>query len=222
MGPEPSYGKRLHAAARKDFKAFWSAHRWWSSIITVVSAGAAVLLQIAILGTGTVANLALTLSVAVGGLLISLIGNYLISMRRGAEQIDTGLQQQIKENDLALAESGQNIKTLQERLAKPPLSPIEQGRRELVDQKLRSFPANQLELAKAVLRYVLDHGTVPTSGLIFDDLLGGVSNPDLISIVLEKAVHDQLLGGNPGPWTSMRVTINPELKSALSFHLLGE
>jgi len=87
-----SYGKRLHRAARKDFKTFWSAHRRWSTFIALLATVAGVLLQMVFLGVGSVARVELTVTTAVASLIVSLIGHYLIAMRRGAEMLDTELR----------------------------------------------------------------------------------------------------------------------------------
>ena len=99
MEQEQRYGKRLQKAAREDFRSFWSAHRWWSTIVALLAATAGILIQISVLGVGSVANLELTITTGVGALAVSLLGNYLIAMRRGAERLDSELRGQIAEQN---------------------------------------------------------------------------------------------------------------------------
>jgi|SRR5579862_4339088 len=220
MEPEATYGKRLHKAARKDFKSFWSAHRWWSALISLISAGAGVLIQMAILGTGSVVNLALTLSIALGFLLLSLIGNYLISLRRAAEALDTGLREEIRTKESALLELSKDNLTLRQRLDNPPLSPVEQSRRDLVKQELEAFPASHSAVATAIMKYILQYGEVDSISVVSGGVLGPISNPYLSQDVIQRAVSNGLLKAD-GPSRRL-LRVNPELKSALAFHLLGD
>ncbi len=195
-----------------------------AAALSLVSAGAGILVQMAILGTGSVTNLALTVIVGLVSLLVSLVGNYLIAMRRGAETLDVARQKEITGKDSTICKLNEETRRLQKQLAKPQLSLIEERRSKLVKEKLTLFPATYREMAKLVLQYVLEHGKVPAFDLIHDNLMGALSNPDLIEKVLEQALHTQLLRADPspGPWTSISVVVNPDLKTALSSHLLGE
>jgi hypothetical protein len=222
MGPEPTYGKRLHRAAREDFKGFWSLYRYWVTVATGLFSP--ILIQLYRHGWRSVVNLDETVTSVVVGLLVSMGGTYLIAMRRGAETLDAGLRNEVTGHNSAASRLSEEVQKLQEQLTNPPISRIEQSRRDSVGQKLQLFPSAYAETAKSILKYVLEHGQVNAFELIHDGLLGGISNPDLIEKALEKALGCHLLRPYPGlgPWTSISVSINPELKPALSFHLLGE
>src|SRR5260370_415012 len=99
MTQELNYGKRLHKAAREYFKAFWSAHRLWATFANAI----APLVLVAILATlrrsGNMVSVPWIVTIAVASVVISLFGNYIISMWRGAKTLDVGLHGQIEQRD---------------------------------------------------------------------------------------------------------------------------
>jgi hypothetical protein len=80
------YGKRLHAAARKDFRGFWSDYRWW---ITIVGFFNLPLIVQAIRGIHTMFDFGVACAYGLVSLTLSLVGSYAIAMRKGAEDLDS-------------------------------------------------------------------------------------------------------------------------------------
>lgn len=91
------YGRRLRAAARTDFKKFWSAHRWWSTGVTLAVTCAAIAVQILYQGAASLARLEQTAETGLVGLAVSLAGNWLISLWRGAVSLDAARAEESKE-----------------------------------------------------------------------------------------------------------------------------
>jgi hypothetical protein len=77
---------------------------------------------------------------------VSLIGNYLISIRRGAETLDAG----------RAVESSGLRKQVEDLTAAKKVSPWEQEQRRLVAEKMAQFT----EEDQAVIRYALQHTSV--------------------------------------------------------------
>ncbi|MEO7143686.1 MAG: hypothetical protein ABI165_09315, partial [Bryobacteraceae bacterium] len=79
---EETYGKRLHAAARKEFRSFWSDYRWWLWIVGMVNFP---LLVSAIRHLrGSMFDLGVALIYSGLSLVVSMAGTYAIAMRKAA------------------------------------------------------------------------------------------------------------------------------------------
>src|ERR1035441_2278112 len=85
-----AYGKRLHRAARLEFRKFWSDYRLW--VFAASAFLAPIALQAARHGMRSVLNVGETLENGLLGAVFSLVGTYLIAMRKGAETLDAGQQ----------------------------------------------------------------------------------------------------------------------------------
>ncbi len=109
---------------------------------------------------------------------------------------------------------------LQERLAVPSISLIERNRRTEVGQKLNSLPSEFVDVVKGVIKCLLIHGDVDPIVLAEGGRLGKTVNQHVIMAAIDKATTGNLLKPVPGT-NRHRVMANPELKDALSFHLLG-
>ena len=221
MEPESNYGKRLHKAARQDFRKFWSTHRLWATLSTLAVTVSVIGIQVAYRGVGSMANVEQTIVNGVVGLGIALIGNYLIAMRRGAESLDSGLRNEIHEKNSALQDRTKENLKLQARLAVRPISLIERNRRTEVEQKLNLLPSEFIDVVKGVIKYLLIHGEVDPIVLAVGGRLGKTVNQHVIMAAIDKAAMAGLLKPVPGT-NRHRVMVNPELKDALSFHLLGK
>jgi hypothetical protein len=154
---EPTYGKRLHAAARKDFKAYWSAHRWWASGVTLIVASLAIVIQIVYQGAGSMANLEQTAVTGIIGLAVSLVGNYLISMRRGAEALDIDRISEIEKRDTgnreileASAAQSSELRRKIEQLTPPKRTPAEQHAYDAATAALKEFGESRRDIEKAL------------------------------------------------------------------------
>jgi len=183
--------------------------------MTLASTAAGILIQIAFLGVGSVVNLAVTISSAVGGLLTSLVGHYLIAMRRGAELLDGGLRRELH----GMTETN---RILQDQLTVPSVSLLERDRRELVKQKLDSIPSAHRDLVIKVLKYILQHGEADPVAIIAGGILGSSANAHPIQDALAMASYCGLTTAVPGSYNRRIVVINSGLKEALTYHLLGE
>jgi hypothetical protein len=142
---ELSYGKRLHAAARKDFISTWSAHRWWMTLMSIVAACSGVAIQIIYLGSSSVANLEMTLMVGITSLILSMIGSYLISMRRGAAALDVSRE-----------EESLKLRQTIELLTPPKRTAAEEYKYAEAERSLVKLG----DSAKTVLRFVMKHGVL--------------------------------------------------------------
>jgi hypothetical protein len=102
---ELAYGRRLREAALNDLRNFWSAHRRWVTICTIVSP---FIIQGFTHGWASLLLLRDNLVAATCGLLLSLIGNFLIALWCGAKSLDAALQEKIRQQDLAIQEGRQD------------------------------------------------------------------------------------------------------------------
>jgi hypothetical protein len=80
-----TYGERLHKAARREWKTFWSGYRAFVTIVAILSP---IIIQILRHGVRSVVNVDETLANGFIGLCVSLVGTYLIAIRKGAENLD--------------------------------------------------------------------------------------------------------------------------------------
>jgi hypothetical protein len=224
------YGKRLHRAARVEFRRFWSAYRWWITAVGLVFAvisGEFRLLHKA----GTVYDFLAALGWSLLTLLASAAGCYVIAIRKGAEALDAaqansliGVQRDTK----ALRQEVDSLRHT------PWLSTLEQSRRDLVENAFRKRSPEHLPLDLAVLRHLLLHGN-DNPGQVARGVLdaGTVLPKDIRSDLavrpsLHRCVSDHLLrrtpaaapSGDPDRDTSFEV--NPDLRDALTFHLFDK
>ena len=95
----PSYGKRLHKAARQEFRRFWSLYRYWATVTSAVIIPMG--FQILRRGIHSV-NVADTVETGIASLVISMFGSYVIAMRRGAENLDTSLRSDIDDRNITI------------------------------------------------------------------------------------------------------------------------
>lgn len=112
------------------------------------------------------------------------------------------------------------ISALRQQLSAPTVSPLERERRDLVANRLM----NAAEEDIAVYKYVLQHGQVDpimlTAGGVLD---GGRTNPHLIQAAIQRGFLSGLLCSVPVAGKARQhLTINVDLRGALSFHLFGE
>ena len=93
---ELTFGQRVRKAAVTDFKKFWTAYRYWVTIVGLLLAP----LLVRVLGHGlskmTVGNLFLS---ALVGFCLSLAGTGIIALWKGAESLDAALRDKLSERD---------------------------------------------------------------------------------------------------------------------------
>jgi hypothetical protein len=104
------YEKRLQAAARADFRKFWSDYRWWATIVGIFNLP--IIVQL-IHGENTMINWGLASIYALISLVISLLGSYAIAMRRGAEVLDSDLQSKLAKSDASIQELTTKLKEVE-------------------------------------------------------------------------------------------------------------
>jgi hypothetical protein len=187
---EPSYGKRLHKAARKDFKNFWSVHRWWTVLVSIMSAGVGVLIQVAILGTSSVLNLELTVTTAAGALVVSLIGNYIIAMRRGAEALDAERVGEIRSKDTKILDREKEIRAL----AKPPRTGAEQHYYEIAKLALAKHGPEAMK----ILYHMRTHDGIEFTDWVLPHLPSGLDRK-AAERVLELLRQENIVNVNHSP-----------------------
>jgi hypothetical protein len=206
----PTYGKRLHAAARKDFKTYWSVHRWWATGVTLVIACVAIVIQILFQGTGSVANLEQTVVTGIVGLAVSLVGNYLISMRRGAEALDT-----------AGGMESSNLRKQIEQLTPPKRTPLEEHHYFKAKAALDQFGELRPEIETA-LCHLRTHEMLKFSGFTAPAAPQGMNARDLrayLNLCVAQSLVTVNQGGlredGPFPTYDEIFTIAPGMKLAL-------
>jgi cell division protein FtsB len=195
------YGKRLHAAARTDFKRFWSDYRWW---ITIVGFFNLPLVIQVVLGKHTMVDFGVACIYAVISLIFSLLGSYVIAMRRGAESLDTHWQQRIGQRNEQLDTERERVKNLNaeiEDLKKKP-------GRSIPDERdfnaVKSLLEKHQEDDKTVLGFLLKVGKMKQShGWNLAPLPKGFTH-DRTQIALNKLAQDDLVirenTNIPGGW----------------------
>jgi hypothetical protein len=143
MESEVSYGKRLHKAAREDFKTFWSGHRSWVTFSTLISP---FLVQVKVLGWASLLTGYETLESAVLALGLSLAGNYVIALWGGAKSLDAGSRAAIAERDKQIHQREKEISGLS---SKPHRTPAEEHHFREAEAMLQKLP----DAAKSILQY---------------------------------------------------------------------
>jgi hypothetical protein len=169
-----TYGTRLRAAARSEFTNFWSSYRnwvWFASTCLVPIA-----LQISRHGWRSVLQLNETLENGFIGLIVSLIGTYLIAVWKGAVAIDT-------EREVEFSALQNTV----ERLTPPKRSPLKQRQH---DQTKASFDGLD-QSAKTILLFLKHH-----TKITFRDLPGmGAQSQPISSLprgMTPKAIRSSL------------------------------
>jgi hypothetical protein len=98
---------------------------------------------------------------------------------------------------------------LEAELREPPVSPLEQQRRQLVSKKVKELG----EVGRKVLRCIEDHGQIKSPALIAEYLFSEMA----IKSFLERAIPNELV-----VYENHTIRINPELKTAIEFVLVSE
>ena len=150
-----TYGKRLHKAARQEFKQFWSSYRCWVAIVPSIAVP--VIFQIVRHGIRSMLNIGETLESGLAALVLSMVGTYLIAMRKGAEILDAEHLNRVDQME-------KEITKLHEE-AHPAIPQIEQQRIRI----LTDFFASLREGQKRILAYILLRGRVNGYSLQFQE-----------------------------------------------------
>jgi len=111
-------------------------------------------------------------------------------------------------------------KELQAQLARPTISALEQSRREMVKDRLRNAPPEDL----AVLKHILKHGQVDPVGIIAEGIPGETISQWVIEAAINRCFVSGLLKHGPPTFGVGRqaVMINPDLFDALSSYLFDQ
>ena len=130
-------------------------------------------------------------------------------------ELDNQRTSQMLGSTEALQRQQEENRVLHDRLAAPQISPLEQGRRNLVADNLKDATRHDIEF----LTHVLHHGQVDDTAFIRD---APQDEQKLYRDAVNKALGSNLLiyGPHYGGASKQRVIINPDLIDALSFHLL--
>jgi hypothetical protein len=181
MESEQTYGKRLHKAAREDFKNFWSRHRVWVTIATLTSP---FLVQSKNHGWRSLLTSRETFESVGLALGLSLIGNYLIALWGGARSIDTALRGD-------LAKKTQDIQRL---------TPRRNQADEYYHNLAAASVANLSENAKKVMREIWSHneicaraGKMALAGLTVPETTT-ILQRDLASVPFVRTSHGKIEG----------------------------
>ena len=175
---------------------------------------ASVGLQTARHGWRSVTNLAETFQNAAGGLVVSLLGTYLISLCQAPKLLDSEQAAYTAKLEAAKQAVEAELESARQDVATPKVSSLERSKRERVANLL----PNLTEPEREVLKYLLHFG--PTEPRILSERHGvqtmgmatwGKAMQNQIMVVVPKTAR------SPVFWD-----INPELRKALEFHLLGE
>jgi hypothetical protein len=146
MEPEQTYGKRLHRAAREDFRKFWSGHRVWVTVATLISP---FLMQWKNHGWGSLLTAQDTLESGGLALGLSIVGNYLIALWGGASSLDAGLQETIVDKEAELAQHKDKISTLETAQARK--NPYDEHLDRTIREALAKLDLKQQEFVRHLL-----------------------------------------------------------------------
>ncbi len=169
---ELAYGKRLRAAARIEFRSFWSAYRYW---LVFAPWAVAVVVHIVLHGFSNVGNLVETLVIGVGGFALSILGTYVIAMRKGAEVLDAQRHDDLSARDRTITE-------LSAKLEDSRRDPSEEHHRAIAARELSSLSAT----AKQVLRYIW------TNGKLEEQDLQNLALPELDTVAVRQVLDGEL------------------------------
>ena len=170
-----SYGKRLHKAARAEFRSFWSAYRYWLVLATLI---AVVLVHFALHGIGS-GWLADTLLSTLTGFLLSLMGTYVIAMRRAAEVLDLRRQGEISDRD-------HSITKLNGQLVELTSDPAVQHHYREAEEALRKIS----DPAREVLKHLWSRGRISRRPQVLGREYQGFEIPTVSGIVLQRALEE--------------------------------
>jgi hypothetical protein len=155
---ELTYGKRLRKAAGKEFTGFWSSYRNWATFATVFLVPVGI--QIARHGWCSVLNLEETFTSGAIGLVVSMVGTYLIGVWKGAEALDAGLRVTIEDRNQTVAERDREIqekaRTIQALSAKPKRTAAEEHHYLTAQTALQKLGEDCI----TVLRHLRTHDTL--------------------------------------------------------------
>ena len=110
-----TYARRLRTAARDDFSKFWTAHRYWVTFVSFLLAP--MMFQLTTTGWEKMRPLDIVESAGIG-IVLSVIGNSLIALFKGAESLDSDLHGEIQKRDGMIAEYERSLQ-------KPQRTPAE-------------------------------------------------------------------------------------------------
>jgi hypothetical protein len=143
---------------------------------------------------------------SVGGAAVVFVGTWVISLVRSTKLLDAEAQSTIK------AQSERIMAIENERSA---ISALEQSRRNAVTESLADIDEPFRDLAGSVLRFLLHHGETHQLTLFGNRRFTG-QNQHIIQAATQQAQMRGLLRVENG-----YVSVNPELKDALTFCLLN-
>jgi hypothetical protein len=219
---EESYGKRLRKAARKDFRQFWSSHRSWVTFVSLLSPSLILVLRY---GWHSLLNLRSILESAGLGIVLSVIGNYVIALWRAAESLDAGLQAQIHSRDAAIADREETIKKQEEKI-----QAFAQPKRNAADQhhynKAKAFLDKHGPKFVAALQHLRNHGdlTYSSQGITqYTQWPPKMDRNEAISLY-EACMQEGLVTMQeiPGVHAARKIFIAPAMAGVLSELLYAE
>jgi uncharacterized membrane-anchored protein YhcB (DUF1043 family) len=149
MEIKQSYGERLRAAAWKEFKAFWSAYRVCGTFATFLSPFA---VQVHNHGVKSMLNMADVAESGLLGLAVSLAGNYVIAMRKGAEVLDAGIRKESEAHQQTITTLRANL----DEFKKPRRTTAEEHHYATAKAALETLG----EDSAVVLRHLSQHGSL--------------------------------------------------------------
>jgi hypothetical protein len=219
---EPAYRKRLLLAASKDFKQFWSSHRSWVTVVSLLSPS---FIQVLRYGWPSLLNLRSILESAALGIVLSIMGNCVIALWRGAKSLDAGLQAQIHSRDAVIADREETIKEQKEKI-----QIFAQPKRNAADQyhydKAKAFLDKRGPKFLGALQHLRNHGDLTYSSMgstMYTQWPPKMDRNEAIPIydvcMQEGLVTMQEI---PGMHPSRKIFIAPAMANVLDELLYGE
>jgi hypothetical protein len=163
------YGKRLRQAASQEYKRFWSGYR---CLVTISGLSAPVVVW-ALRGGGRMLSFVEVIESGTVGLSLSLIGTYLYSRRKGAENLDAGLHQEIESHRSSAVGLQERVNSLIER---SKIDPIEEHKQ----QQVRSWLAVLQPQQQDFFGWLLSHGEVDSRLVSEQSGMGHIITGNLI------------------------------------------
>ena len=196
------------AKACKYAYANTSLYSPWKAVPSIV---VAVIQQALVSGTAverTLTVVFITIGVYITLFIIELAFKLLISapVAIHAEQADS------------LAHKDGRITQLEDSLKKPVVSALEISRRKTVAEKIASFRQPK-DLVNETLKYILEHGDVEPIEFASTHM-DSPGKESAVQAIIYQGQSNGLLRASQSQ--RPRVSIHPDLREALTFHLLGE
>lgn len=120
-------------------------------------------------------------------LTLSLIGSYVISIRRGAERLDTELHDEISKKQASIREAQTRNEELKSLLAKPKRTAIEEREYQGVKTILEKYG----EPEKDLLRYIRMHGKIKETYIMgFSSLPPNLKPEEAKSLLGKLVIHN--------------------------------